>query len=350
MVNYRILKHKTRYWAGILFAQILLFYLLSKTNFGVELANHIFEIKKNYHQSLFAKFPFSVGDAIYIFLISYLLFCLFKMIKKISRKKYLIKILIIVNIFYFLYQIFWGLLYFQKPIIEKLPSKNITEETVKKAVIKYVYECNNTRKKVAENKNGVFILKNIYDTKNDVLKGQKKIPKLFLNKKYTLIDNFKPTLFGKYFNYTGILGYYNPFTSEAQFNSNLPSAYLPFTLAHESAHQLGIAKEQEANFIAYLICKQSKNPELQYSANLYILKSLLNSLLEKDPEFVEQTKLLLSDGVKRDLEYNKVFFEKHQTWVNNLFYYTNDFFLKSNQQDGSITYSYFVELLLRYEN
>ena len=145
MVNYRILKHKTRYWAGILFAQILLFYLLSKTNFGVELANHIFEIKKNYHQSLFSKFPFSVGDAIYIFLISYLLFCLFKMIKKISRKKYLIKILIIVNIFYFLYQIFWGLLYFQKPIIEKLPSKNITEETVKKAVIKYVYECNNTR-------------------------------------------------------------------------------------------------------------------------------------------------------------------------------------------------------------
>ena len=72
--------------------------------------------------------------------------------------------------------------------------------------------------------------------------------------------------------------------------------------------------------------------------------------LEKDPEFVRQTKLLLSHDVKRDLEYNKVFFEKHQTWVNNLFYYTNDFFLKSNQQDGSITYSYFVELLLRYEN
>lgn len=54
------------------------------------------------------------------------------------------------------------------------PSKNITEETVKKTVIKYVYECNNTRKKVTENKNGVFILKNIYYTKNDVLKGQKK--------------------------------------------------------------------------------------------------------------------------------------------------------------------------------
>lgn len=96
-----------------------------------------------------------------------------------------------------------------------------------------------TQKKVPENKNGVFVLNNIYDTKRR-LKRSKKIPKLFLNKKYTPLikDNFKPTLFGKYFNYTGILGYYNPFTSKAQFNNNLPSATSSIYFSHESARSI----------------------------------------------------------------------------------------------------------------
>ena len=51
-----------------------------------------------------------------------------------------------------------------------------------------------------------------------------------------------------------------------------------------------------------------------------------------------------------DLENNKMFYENHQGWINNLFHATNDLFLKSNRQEGSITYSYFIELLIRYEN
>ncbi len=37
------------------------------------------------------------------------------------------KILIVVNIFYFSYQVFWGMLYFQTPIIRKLESQKKPE-------------------------------------------------------------------------------------------------------------------------------------------------------------------------------------------------------------------------------
>jgi Zn-dependent peptidase ImmA (M78 family) len=57
-------------------------------------------------------------------------------------------------------------------------------------------------------------------------------------------------------NKTGILGYYNPFTAESQYNPNIPATQLPFTLAHEMSHQLGYAREQEASFIAYLYSKK----------------------------------------------------------------------------------------------
>jgi len=53
--------------------------------------------------------------------------------------------------------------------------------------------------------------------------------------------------------------------------------------------------------------------------------------------------------MKRDRLAEKKFVKQHEGVLDVFFGYTNDLFLKSNQQDGSITYSYFVDLLVRYE-
>ncbi|NHX22211.1 DUF3810 domain-containing protein, partial [Escherichia coli] len=82
-------------------------------------------------------------------------------------------------------------------------------------------------------------IKNLSIVTSEILNQQKQLP-LGLNSKITTdISNFKPSIFSFIMNDTGILGYYNPFSAEAQYNPNLPDTYLPFTLAHESAHQLG---------------------------------------------------------------------------------------------------------------
>lgn len=341
--------HKKRFWATILVVQILLFYIFSKLKFVVSVFESFFEIQKNIHQLLFSWIPFSFGDVLYIILGIALIYFIIKCFRKKSRSTSLLKILILVNIFYFTYQIFWGMLYFQEPIISKLPKTEITLEKRKNLALKYLEKCKKTRLLITENQNGVFCTLNIKNVEIEILDQQNTLPKYLSDKNAKNINSFKPSLFTNVMSFTGILGYYNPFTAEAQYNAQLPSSYLLFTLAHESSHQLGFAREQEANFIGYLIGINSSNIDLRYSTEYFTLKSLLNSIVYEDQKFVETALKNYSDGMKRDRAYEKQFVLKHQGLLNDFFGFTNNLFLKSNQQEGSVTYSYFIDLLVRYE-
>lgn len=343
----RPLIHKKRCWAGILLAQFLLFFILSKLDFFVQLVEVFFEWQKRFHQLSFFKIPFSVGDILYILLIIVFVFIITGIVRKIN--KYCLVGLISLNVIYFIYQLLWGMLYFQTPLIEKLPKEDITLGETKRLTEIYLLKCIEARKKVSEDEHGVFKIKDIGNIESEILNQQAQIPKPFNDKKVTGADNFKESLFSSLMGYSGILGYYNPFTSEAQYNAELPDSYQPFTLAHESAHQLGFAREQEANFIGYLIGIKSKNPELAYATKYYVLKSLLHALVEKHPEYVKEVQNRYSPGMKRDREAEKKYREAHRGFIEVVFGFTNDLFLKSNQQEGSITYSYFVDLLVRYE-
>jgi hypothetical protein len=350
VINMITLYKKKRFWAGILLAQFLLFYVFSKSKMMISFFEHFFEIQKTAHQIIFSWIPFSFGDILYILLGIFILYSIITCFKKKSRNNSLLRLLIVVNIFYFSYQIFWGMLYFQTPIIKKLSSQE--EPTVEKAKIlalKYLAKCKETRKLVAEDKNGVFMITDLETIQKDILSQQAKLPKNISDKKAPEINSFKPSVFKNVMNFTGILGYYNPFTAEAQFNSQLPNTYIPFTSAHESSHQLGFAREQEANFVGYLIGIDSKNLELRYSTEYFTLKSLLNFIVNEDQEFVKSVLKNYSPEMKKDRAYEKAFILKHQGLLDEFFGFTNNLFLKSNQQEGAITYSYFIDLLLNYD-
>lgn len=342
--------HKKRCWAGILLAQFLLFYGFSKSALAVSFFESFFEFQKKAHQLIFPWIPFSFGDLLYILTGAFLLYYIVMLFKRNKRQSSLLSILIGINIFYFLYQVFWGMLYFQVPIIKKLPTQQ--EPTTKKAKIlalNYLEKCKKTRSLVKEDRNGIFVITDLRAIQKEILAGQSRLPENISDKKAPEINSFKPSLFKEVMNFTGILGYYNPFTAEAQYNSQLPNTYIPFTSAHESSHQLGFAREQEANFVGYLIGIDSKNPELRYSTEYFTLKSLLNFIVEEDPEFVKSMLKNYSLPMKRDRAYEKAFLLKHQGWLDDFFGFTNNLFLKSNQQDGSVTYSYFIDLLLNYD-
>ncbi|WP_082444943.1 DUF3810 domain-containing protein [Chryseobacterium hispalense] len=309
-----------------------------------------FEIQKNTHQLIFSWLTFSFGDVLYIFLGVFIIYHIAGCFSSNRRKRSFIKILACINIAYFLYQIFWGMLYFQTPIIKKLSSQK--EPTVGKAkmlALKYLQKCKETRQLVHEDKNGIFIITDLNAVQKEILIRQTMLPGNISDKKATEINSFKPSIFKNIMSFTGILGYYNPFTTEAQFNSQLPDTLIPFTSAHESSHQLGFAREQEANFVGYLIGVNSNNIELRYSTEYFTLKSLLNYIADKDPSFVKSVLRNYSSGMKRDRAYEKTFILKHQGVLDDFFGFTNNLFLKSNQQEGSITYSYFINLLLNYE-
>lgn len=347
MVNRRL--HQWKFWAGILLAQFLLFYVFSCIPLFISFFEIFFEFQKKTHQQLFSQAPFAVGDLLYIALAFVFIWISLKIINRKNRQHGIVQLLVVLNIFYFIYQICWGMLYFQKPMVEKLPRYEPQTEQIKALALQYLHLAKKTRTLVKEDRNGVFKINGISKIQNEILKNQFKIPAYLNKKKPTGIHSLKPSIFAGAMGYTGILGYYNPFTAEAQYNPELPSTELPFTWAHESAHQLGYAREQEANFIGYLIGKDAENPDLKYSTQYFVLKSFLNALVLKDEKFVKTVLHQYSPAMKRDRLAAKMFAKKHEGALENFFGITNDLFLKSNRQEGRITYSYFVDLLLRYE-
>lgn len=345
-----ILLHKKRFWAGILLAQFVLFYIFSKSEFCIGFFEKLYDFQKSIHIKIFSRILFSVGDVFYILIGTFLLFQVIQIFRKSMRKKAFFLVLIFLNIIYFSYQIFWGMMYFQTPIIKKLSSKE--KPTVSKAkvlALKYLDKCIASRQHTKEDKNGVFVITNQKALIVEIINQEQAIPKVISSKKTLSTISVKHSLFSEIMSYTGISGYYNPFTAESQFNSNLPNSIIPFTIAHETSHQQGFAREQEANFIAYLKGINSKNTELRYSTELFTLKSLLRYINSEDSAFVENIIKNYSLGMKRDRAYERNFMISHESKLEDFFGFTNDLFLKSNRQEGSVTYSYFVDLLLNYE-
>ena len=65
---------------------------------------------------------------------------------------------------------------------------------------------------------------------------------------------------------------------EAQINTNTPKLYLPTTICHEIAHQIGYSAEDEANFIGIMAAISSQNKFISYSGNIQALRYLLNEI------------------------------------------------------------------------
>ena len=80
--------------------------------------------------------------------------------------------------------------------------------------------------------------------------------------------SIKSSVYGLLGDYLGFTGYYNPFTGEAQVNTTVPKFLIPYITLHEMGHQIGYAKEDEANFSGYLAAVASHDTLFQYSTYL----------------------------------------------------------------------------------
>jgi len=82
----------------------------------------------------------------------------------------------------------------------------------------------------------------------------------------------------------GYSGYLNPFTLESHVNDKIPKLSYMVTSAHEMAHQLGIASESEANFIAFYNCIKHSDPFIQYSGYTFALRYCYSEFYKLNPE------------------------------------------------------------------
>ncbi len=174
-------------------------------------------------------------------------------------------------------------------------------------------------------------------------------------KKYTFISDFysspKPVALSEPWTYTHIAGVYTFFSGEANININFPDYTLPYTAAHEMAHQRGISREEEANFVAFLVCMESDDAYIRYSAYVNAFEYVASSLNGTDGDMYKELYVnRVPQTLKNEMrEYNK-FFEKYRENVAATVASTvNDTHLKmQGEKEGEKSYGLIVDLLVAY--
>lgn len=304
--------------------------------------------------------PFSIGDVLYVLAFAWLLIGFFQFITMLVRWKrdktawlrQALRFVLIVTSAYGIFLFLWGLNY----RYDRLQADfGIHENNF--SLTELVSLCNT----LASRTNHAHHLL----TGNDSVPTQhfltfreikKKVPDYYLHaaSKFQGLDyvnpSLKPSMFGYMMNYAGITGYFNPFTGEGQVNTTPIPVGLPFTACHEVAHQLGFAKEDDANFIGYLVAASAPDVHFRYAANFEMFLYGINVLSFNHPALADSLwGRLLTPGVRKDYEADFEFYERFKTSVRPVINDFYDQYLKANEQiKGIKSYNQVVALLIDY--
>ncbi|MBO4277835.1 MAG: DUF3810 domain-containing protein [Clostridia bacterium] len=161
----------------------------------------------------------------------------------------------------------------------------------------------------------------------------------------------KPIALSEPMTYTHIAGVYTFMTGESNVNTNYPDFLNAFTMAHEMSHQRGIAREDEANFVAFLVCSGADDVYVRYCGYANLLNYLLSSLRSADKELYDSyRRAYLPDEIVGEFNSYARFFDKYrESTASKVTGAVNDAYLKSqNQKAGSKSYGLVVDLAVAY--
>jgi hypothetical protein len=160
----------------------------------------------------------------------------------------------------------------------------------------------------------------------------------------------QPKVAGEMLSRFGISGIYFPFTGEATVNALLPSPSFPFTAAHEMAHQRGIAREDEANFLAFLTCREAGLWCTRYGGSLGAYLRVRRALWKAEPDSVRAMGELLAAGPQEDVERIVDFWARYEGPATAVAEQVNDTYLKANRQmEGVASYDQMVRILVAFQ-
>ena len=272
--------------------------------------------------------PFSIGEYLYLFL---LILLIYNTISSLYKLKYQFKSAIFTtntwytvsknaSVIFVIFELIWGLNYHQitpsKDFNLQVP-KSYTERQMDSMSLSLISQLNKTRSIISDSQ-----LKSV--------KGHSLIKQSLrhygaISEQYSFLSysypNVKWAQLPRLGDYIGYLAFYHPITGEAILRADLPILTLPFTISHEIAHQLGYASETEANFIAYVVALNSKDPLFEYAMQLQLFTYSQEAqlfMIAKSGNFkkweavVKRNKALLSPKVLSDRKTIRAFFLARQ--------------------------------------
>ena len=145
-----------------------------------------------------------------------------------------------------------------------------------------------------------------------------------------------------------ITGVYFPFTVEANVNVKASDFSIGAAMCHELSHMAGFMREDEANYLAWLACKESGDPVLDYSGTMLALVYCARALSDSAPDLYSRVRDAYCDGVRRDFAADAAWWKQYDDQPASEFgEKMNDTYLKANaQSEGTKSYGAMVDLLL----
>ena len=159
----------------------------------------------------------------------------------------------------------------------------------------------------------------------------------------------KTVVLRKYMTYAEITGMYTFFTGEANVNTVYPDYVIPFTVAHEFAHQRGIARENEANFVAALVCSYAENEYVRYSGLFNLFEYVVSAYARADRAGYKEIWLSMDDRLKEEIYAYSEALEPYRDHVlGEVSSTVNNAYLEMNGTPGIISYGLVVDLAVAY--
>lgn len=234
---------------------------------------------------LFSPLPFSVFEILIYLTVLPILYGVFRLIKTPGSRgrillpslgRFLSRILLVVSVLLLLFTLTAGINYGKPALLDQLRQGKVTYSEDELIALFQILVDDADRASETLGTVGAAPAVGAVETAQ-AIKAMKNLAQRFpeLSGYY---PKPKPVLFSKGMSYLGITGIYSPFTLEANYNHDIPPYLIPFTMCHELAHLKSFMREEEANFIAYLACRDSSSIEFQYSGAVNALAYTLNAL------------------------------------------------------------------------
>lgn len=241
----------------------------------------------------------------------------------------------------------WGMNYFRESVYERgAVGKQKYNEVV----------FNEFLKDYAENLNASFVdsvaVPDINDFSVEVKELYAQVPREMGLSQPRKWMQPKRLLLNKLYSSVGVLGFMGPFFNEIQLNGELLPEQLPFCYAHELSHQLGVSNEDEANYWAYRICRNSEDPQVRYSAYFSLLPYVLTNasrvlLPDEYQAFQCSIRPEVLSQFTRQQQYWRDKYSKTLGEVQNLLY---NAMLKGNKvPSGTANYIQVIDMIIAFE-
>ncbi|MBO4220142.1 MAG: DUF3810 domain-containing protein [Clostridia bacterium] len=299
-------------------------------------------------------FPFSVAEA-FLLLIPVFLVSLIVLSAKYTDKKgsirFIVSVASAVPLLYCLLIFGFGTGYYGETMDKKLDLKleEISAQDLYDSAMKLEEHINVLADSITFDSDGFSVSPHTVRETGDVLSVT--YEKLYSEYSFLspIYGKAKPIVLSEPMTYTHIAGVYTFFTGEININTNFPCYSRTFTIAHEMAHQRGIAREDEANFMAFIVCTGSDDVYIRYCGYMNTLEYIIRALYKTDTSLYREVLSNLDRRALNELYAFSSFFDKYRDSVASEITGTiNDTYLTLQGAGGIKSYDMVTNLVVAY--